>query len=244
MPKLIRQPKWFKVDRDLKEQDLVYFKKKDSPISSTWTIGQVDQVIASRDGVVRRAVIKYFNPKENHPQFTDRSVRKIVKLWSLDESCLFDDLGELQKRYDNRSVSGEKDANDDKVEDDGVEAVTGMAQYQQAYLSGECELSCFLASHNGLMIRGSPAVLSSVQGQYSGSAEARQMHGPTYTTLDGFKLDLVALTMSCNLTSLTVQPIGVIEEDQAHHHLVEQEKQAVKLESLHEVIVSTGFYLE
>ena len=31
VPKLIRQPKWFKVDKDLKEQDLVYFKKKDSP---------------------------------------------------------------------------------------------------------------------------------------------------------------------------------------------------------------------
>ena len=78
VPKLMKQPKWFKVERDLKEKDLVYFKKKDSPISSTWKIGQVDQVIASRDGLIRRVIIKYYNYKEDHPQFTDRSVRSVV----------------------------------------------------------------------------------------------------------------------------------------------------------------------
>ena len=31
-------------------------------------------------------------------QFTDRSVRKLVKLWSIDEACLFDDFAELEGR--------------------------------------------------------------------------------------------------------------------------------------------------
>ena len=28
VPRLIRQPKWFKIDRDLKEKDIVYFQKR------------------------------------------------------------------------------------------------------------------------------------------------------------------------------------------------------------------------
>ena len=58
VPRLISQPKWFKIEKDLQEKDLVYFQKKDSPLNSVWTVGQVDQVIVSRDGYIRRAVIK------------------------------------------------------------------------------------------------------------------------------------------------------------------------------------------
>ena len=252
VPRLIRQPKWFKIDRDLKEQDLVYFQKKDSPLNSTWTIGQVDQVIVSRDGVIRRAVIKYFNPNENHPQFTDRSVRKMVKLWSLDEACLFDDLADLQRRYDRASVgrdvvARDEVANDDIARDDDTideehaeaEALTGMAQYQQTSSSMDSTLSSSLASEAGLVLTSCPAVYS-VLGHYCGAAQARQIDGPTFSTLDGVEMDLAALAISCDLTPLT---IGVVEEDQAHC-LPEQEEQAGKLDSLHEILVSTGFYLE
>ena len=100
VPRLINQPKWFNIDKDLKEKDLVYFQKDESSLKSVWTIGQVDQIVASRDGFVRRAVIKYFNAGDDNPQFTDRSTRKMVKLWSIDESCLVEDLGELQRRVD------------------------------------------------------------------------------------------------------------------------------------------------
>ena len=94
------------MDRDLKEQDIVYFQKRESALGSPWTIGQVDQVIVGRDGLIRRAIIKYFNASENdpengayHPQFTDRAVRKLIRLWSVDECSLFDDLAELQGKY-------------------------------------------------------------------------------------------------------------------------------------------------
>ena len=42
VPRLIQQPKWFKIDKDLKQGDLVYFQKTESALSSPWTIGQVD----------------------------------------------------------------------------------------------------------------------------------------------------------------------------------------------------------
>ena len=111
VPSLIQQPKWFKVDRDLKEQDIVYFQKRESALGSPWTIGQVDQVISGRDGLIRRAIIKYFNASENdpengtyHPQFTDRAVRKLIRLWSVDECSLFDDLAELQDKHQEATV--------------------------------------------------------------------------------------------------------------------------------------------
>ena len=129
VPRLIQQPKWFKVDRDLKEQDIVHFQKSESALGSPWTIGEVDQVIAGRDGLIRRAIIKYFNASENdpehgiyHPQFTDRSVRKLIRLWSVDECSLFDDLAELQKKHgaDAANVATNSDEATDVVDESSL----------------------------------------------------------------------------------------------------------------------------
>ena len=98
VPKLINQPKWFRIEEHLSESDLVYFQKDEGDISGSWTLGQVDQLVVSRDGFIRRAIIKYFNAGEDRPQFSDRSVRKLVKLWSIEESSLFEDLKEVDKR--------------------------------------------------------------------------------------------------------------------------------------------------
>ena len=106
VPRLIAQPKWFKMDEHLKSSDLVYFQKDESDLRASWTLGQVDQVVASRDGLIRRAIIKYFNAGDETPQFTDRSVRKLVKLWSIDESNLFDDLHEVGVRLKKKGEDG------------------------------------------------------------------------------------------------------------------------------------------
>ena len=112
VPRLVQQPKWFKVEEHLQEKDIVYFQKSESALGSPWIIGEVDQVIVGRDGFIRRAIIKYFNASENDPeagryhhQLTDRAVRSLVKLWSIDEACLFDDLSELQHRIDGVDVT-------------------------------------------------------------------------------------------------------------------------------------------
>ena len=102
VPRLIPQPKWFRIDEDLKVGDIVYFQKQGSDLGESWTVGEVDQIVKGRDGLIRRAIIKYFNAEENDPvsasyraRFTDRAVRSLVKLWSLDECTLFEDLGKL-----------------------------------------------------------------------------------------------------------------------------------------------------
>ena len=229
VPRLISQPKWFRVDKDLKEKDLVYFQKEESALGSTWTIGQVDQVIASKDGLIRRAVIKYFNPNENHPRFTDRSARKLVKLWSLDESCLFDDLNELHQRLHAKDA-GQVDEAQLPVEPDQVPGVA--AQH------------CGRAPRNEV---GQEAVATSFSPLFSyiaGLCDESTLtnssgEGPTYVTLDGVQLDMLAMTTSCELASLRVRQQGHVED------LAEGvEEQVGNLDTLHSVLVSTGFSLE
>ena len=180
VPRLISQPKWFRIDKDFKEKDLVYFQKEESELGSTWTIVQVDQVIASKDGLIRRAVIKYFNPNENHPRFTDRAARTLVKLWSLDESCLFDDLKELHQRLHAKDA-GQVDEIQLLVEPAQVPDVAGL--HCGAALGSEVKQEVVATSFFPLF--------SSIAGLCGGSALTNSNGDPTYVTLDGVQLDML-----------------------------------------------------
>ena len=106
VPKLIHQPKWHKGDVDLKEGDLVYMQKEaDNVLSSKWIMGVVDQVILGRDKRVRRVIVKYQNHQEDKPRLTDRSVRKLVKIYDIDEYVLQDDVAELIRRLDASDIA-------------------------------------------------------------------------------------------------------------------------------------------
>ena len=50
VPKLIPQPKWFKDHPELKPEDVVYYQKSESDLSSKWTVGQVENVTRSKAG--------------------------------------------------------------------------------------------------------------------------------------------------------------------------------------------------
>ena len=41
--------------------------------------------------------MKYFNHKENKPRFTDRAVRSLVKLFSIDDSYFMHDMAKVEK---------------------------------------------------------------------------------------------------------------------------------------------------
>ena len=97
VPKLLPQPKWFKEGPELKPGDIIYFQKTENELSSDWTVGQVHYVTRSRDGVIRRVCVKYFNHKENKPRFTDRAVRSLVKLFSIEDSYFMHDMDKVEK---------------------------------------------------------------------------------------------------------------------------------------------------
>ena len=86
VPLIADRQKWhFEVD-NLKENDIVYFKLKDSAISSTWLIGKVEFIVLSRDGKVREVGISYRHDTESGERkfsIVERPVRECVKLLNI-----------------------------------------------------------------------------------------------------------------------------------------------------------------
>ena len=100
VPKLMHQKQGFKNDRDLAPGDLVYYQKSEGALAGVWMMGRVDQLVRSRDGLIRRVIVKYRNHKEDFDRVTERSARKLIKIWSEDDSDLHEDLSKLQTRID------------------------------------------------------------------------------------------------------------------------------------------------
>ena len=73
-------------------------------LESEWTHGKVDQLIPGRDGLSRRAIVKYQNLDEEVKRTTDRSVRSLVKLWSIDDQSLEEDIAILEKQLRSSGV--------------------------------------------------------------------------------------------------------------------------------------------
>ena len=61
IPKLMKLNKWYDSKAELQVDDLVYFKKEESELSSKWTVGKITEVVHSKDGQVRRATVQYQN---------------------------------------------------------------------------------------------------------------------------------------------------------------------------------------
>ena len=100
VPKLMDQPKWFRSDKDLKEGDVVLFLKQESEICNKYQYGIVDKVEKSRDGIVRKAIIRYRNHNEDVNRTTYRSVRSLVVIHSTDEINALQELGEISLGVD------------------------------------------------------------------------------------------------------------------------------------------------
>ena len=112
VPKLMSQKKDFRSDRDLEKDDLVYYQKKDGNLNNAWVIGKVDQVVRSRDGIIRKVIVKYQNSKEEFSRVTERSIRSLIKLWSIDDPDLHADLQIIQARIDELRGQKQRDGED------------------------------------------------------------------------------------------------------------------------------------
>ena len=228
VPRLIQQPKWFKIEKDIKEGDLVYFQKRESALDSVWTVGQIDQVIASRDGYIRRAIVKYFNAGEDHHHLTDRSVRKLVKLWSMDEACLFDDLKEVQKRFEASKCNihdvfgtGNYSFNEE------VGDVVGVS-------CGHSRLEDFSVYEQNFP---SELILSFMGCQSSSESMSRKSMFVLADDVDPIEMDLA---LSCDLYELKIGHFENCSLDEIVGVGVEEEN----LDSLHGIITSHGFYMD
>ena len=50
-----------------------------------------------KDGLVRRASVKYQNSSENAPRETDRAARSLIKLFNIDDQSWMDEMAEVEK---------------------------------------------------------------------------------------------------------------------------------------------------
>ena len=100
IPKLMRMHKWFDNKSQLVVGDIVHFRKVENELSSKWTVGKVTDVIKSKDGLVRRAIVQYQNSTESEPRFTDRAARSLIKLFNIDDTNWQDDMNEVERLID------------------------------------------------------------------------------------------------------------------------------------------------
>ena len=113
VPKLIPQPKWFKESPELKPEDVVYFQKVENVLSSKWTVGQVDSLVRSKDGLVRRAFVRYYNYGENEARITDRAVRSLVRIFNIEDNYFIRDMSEVEKLMKTLEMKAEGEPSDD-----------------------------------------------------------------------------------------------------------------------------------
>ena len=95
VPKLMHQPKWFQSDRDIKICDIVLFIKKDGSIASTYQYGMIHEIEPSKDGLIRKVVVKYRNDNENIGRFTTRAVHELALIHPIDEVHILEELGRM-----------------------------------------------------------------------------------------------------------------------------------------------------
>ena len=85
VPTLVRQPKWFVSERNIRVGDVVLFSKSDKEFEKVYQYGIVLTTFESKDGLIRVVEVQYQNFKENVKRNTKRCVRELVVIHPVDE---------------------------------------------------------------------------------------------------------------------------------------------------------------
>ena len=84
---------------NLVENDIVYFKLKDSKLAQSWLIGKVEFIDVSKDGKVRTVGVSYkHNTEDGERKFSivERPARECIKLFNIEDTSLLDDIRAVQ----------------------------------------------------------------------------------------------------------------------------------------------------
>ena len=177
IPRLIPQPKWFKDSPELQPEEVVWFPKTENELSSDWTVGQVDTVTRSKDGVVRRAWVRYYNHTESNPRRTYRAVRSLVRLFNVEDNYFVSDMAAVEamisdletekkvapKKLIRDDAGNYKIVGDKKVDPLKVVRVSGDDyEVKKAEISRAACKSCCCAGHCALSEHNQSGVLSGV----------------------------------------------------------------------------------
>ena len=88
----------------------------------------IESVERGRDKLIRMVDVRYQNYGETQPRITSQTVRQLIKLWSVEDQHMADDLAELDRKF---KQFGEQLGNDvlgqEAASDDGNQAVRKVA---------------------------------------------------------------------------------------------------------------------
>ena len=96
----MKAPKWLvNLFESLLVGDIVYFKKIEDDVSSSWIVGKVVSLESGGDGIPRRAEVEYHNLSKFFAQkhITDRAARSLVKLFNIEDLTWKDDMAEVER---------------------------------------------------------------------------------------------------------------------------------------------------
>ena len=100
VPTLIERPKWHKTELHIAVGDVVLFLKSEKEFDLQYQYGMVSKVYEGRDNLIRKVDVDYQNSTEGVKRSTQRGVRDLVIIHSVDELDIYEILHELVQSSD------------------------------------------------------------------------------------------------------------------------------------------------
>ena len=145
VPKLMKSPKWYDSKENFKIGDVVYFQKEENLLSSKWSVGQVADVVLSKDGKVRRVQVEYQNSSEKFKRTTDRAARSLIKLFHIDDVSWIQEMAKVEKIIED--LNKENASDDEHNATIGVKIATWVKKTKKPCKLCCCIAHCSLQSH-------------------------------------------------------------------------------------------------
>ena len=99
IPLVAQRQKWHSETENLVENDIIYFKLRDSKLAQSWLIGKVEFTNVSKDGKVRTVGVSYKHDTEDGERkfsIVERPARECIKLFNIEDTSLLDDIRAVQ----------------------------------------------------------------------------------------------------------------------------------------------------
>ena len=99
IPLVAQRQKWHSETENLVENDIIYFKLRDSKLAQSWLIGKVEFIDISKDGKVRTVGVSYKHDTEDGERkfsIVERPARECIKLFNIEDTSLLDDIRAVQ----------------------------------------------------------------------------------------------------------------------------------------------------
>ena len=93
VPKIMKQPKWFQNDANVKPGDIVLFLKAEN-LSGHYMYGMIVNVEIGKDERIRTVIVKHRNSNESTDRTTRRAVRELIVIHHVDELDIHTELYE------------------------------------------------------------------------------------------------------------------------------------------------------